>query len=227
MTTPCVLHLNSPGVVDPRELLQLPNDDCASRFLMVTCRKKPNGTGPFTLSEYTVGEKAILKRVPGRLLGRRRVSWMKSIITITARRRRHNLRHLRQASRYDLWILTCRRWELAASLPNTKVYEAITAPDRLYADAVDRTTTIACAVPSPSLQTTQRIHRRCSAGAGYWAKTITLHQFIRNKQPYQKSSATSLKQKHCWLTPAILTGSISASMSATPTARGSSIVVKS
>ncbi len=51
--------------------------------------KNPNGTGPFTLADYAIGEKAILKRVD-QPIGAETSAWMRFIIMIMALAPQHS-----------------------------------------------------------------------------------------------------------------------------------------
>ena len=119
------LHLNSPVLSIPENFYNYPTM-IVHRDFDGDLSKKPNGTGPFTLSEYTVGEKAILKRVPGAYWGGDvyldEIHYYDHGSASTAQLAALASRQVDMTFDFDMPSL-----ELAASLPNTKVYEAITA----------------------------------------------------------------------------------------------------
>lgn len=59
------LHLDSPQIAVPEHLFHYPGQILNSRTFEGDILKAPHGTGPFTLQEYTIGERAILKRRDG------------------------------------------------------------------------------------------------------------------------------------------------------------------
>ena len=119
------LHLNSPVLSIPENFYNYPTM-IVHRDFDGDLSKKPNGTGPFTLSEYVVGEKAILKRVPGTYWGGDvyldEIHYYDHGSASTAQLAALASGQVDMTFDFDMPSL-----ELAASLPNTTVYEAITA----------------------------------------------------------------------------------------------------
>ncbi len=119
------LHLNSPVLTIPENLYNYPTM-IVHRDFAGDITKAPNGTGPFTLTEFAVGEKAILKRVPGPY-------WGGDVYLDEIHYYDHGAASAAQLAalasgqvdlnhEFDMPSL-----DLAASLPETRIYEAETA----------------------------------------------------------------------------------------------------
>ncbi len=119
------LHLNSPVLSIPENLYNYPTM-IVHRGFEGDLSKVPNGTGPFTLSEFVIGEKAILKRVD-------QPYWGNDVYLDEIHYYDHGAASAAQMAavasdqvdmnfEFDISSL-----ELAASLQNTSVYEAVTA----------------------------------------------------------------------------------------------------
>lgn len=119
------LHLNAPVLTIPENLYAYPTA-IVHRGFDGDIVKTPNGTGPFTLADFRVGEKAILKRAPG-------TYWGGDIYLDEIHYYDHGAASAAQLAavasgqvdmnhEFDMPSL-----ELASSLPGTKVYEAETA----------------------------------------------------------------------------------------------------
>lgn len=119
------LHLNSPVLAIPENLYNYPTM-IVHRGFEGDLSKKPNGTGPFTLVDFAVGEKAILKRVD-------QPYWGGDVYLDEIHYYDHGAASAAQLAavasgqvdmNYEFDIASL---ELASSLPNTTIYEAVTA----------------------------------------------------------------------------------------------------
>lgn len=119
------LNLNSPVLSMPENLYNYPTM-IVHRDFDGNLSKNPNGTGPFTLSEYVVGEKAILKRVD-------QPYWGGDVYLDEIHYYDHGAASAAQiaavaSSQVDMnFEFDIASLDLAASLPNTRIYEAETA----------------------------------------------------------------------------------------------------
>lgn len=119
------LHLNSPVLSIPENLYNYPTM-IVHRGFDGDLSKNPNGTGPFTLAEFVIGEKAVLKRV-------NQPYWGGGVYLDEIHYYDHGAGSAAQLAavastqvdmnfQFDMASL-----ELATSLPNVTVYEARTA----------------------------------------------------------------------------------------------------